>query len=556
MAPRRVPRHALLLALLALAVLLLGAPLQARADDDDDDDDEPIALWKPMQNETWDTDQRDMTEGESPRFTKGGECRKCLCSNPPELEALIADYLSSVSSDGKDSDALPFFHLSIPLAFHVIHAADSTGLVPLFAIQDQVRVINEAFQNREVATLGAWPTGIQFTLNESDVHYINNTDWHFGCNRNDMQHTMKTQLASDPSRFVNIYLCQLSFGFLGISGAWPWEAAANDPRIGVMVGSFTLPGTNNYPFNMGRTAVHELGHLFGLRHPFGKQDGKCPLSVDSEQDDTLFDTTPTDTPTFGGWEGPDKPPSCDALAAVKSPCVGNNTIDAYDETFHTHLPPYHGRVTASNFLDYADDPCQREFSPMQVLTMRRMILRYKPEWCTNLGVNGSCFVPAENWTALNGGLRDRMLDVANGIQRIQRGGDAGIDPMAELVSGNITRDVLDVAVAIMDTTTELQFQIAKACKGKVKGWTRMGVDEARGTGVDEATADACARMGVARDEWFSSYQNKDTISSASRRMDAFEDNASETVLANAMLGRNEAWPTQEELAQKYFAQFL
>ena len=58
-------------------------------------------------------------------------------------------------------------------------------------------------------------------------------------------------------------------------------------RDGLCIGDkfFGNTGTAQAPYNKGRTATHEIGHYFGLDHPWG--DGNC------DADDGVADTPAT-----------------------------------------------------------------------------------------------------------------------------------------------------------------------------------------------------------------------------------------------------------------------
>ena len=92
----------------------------------------------------------------------------------------------------------------------------------------------------------------------------------------------------DPTKYLNIWVGRftdntlLGFAYLPTIVGTSW---AN--RDGLCIGDqfFGSTGTALAPYNKGRTATHEIGHYFGLDHPWG--DGSC------SGDDGVADTPAT-----------------------------------------------------------------------------------------------------------------------------------------------------------------------------------------------------------------------------------------------------------------------
>lgn len=68
-------------------------------------------------------------------------------------------------------------------------------------------------------------------------------------------------------RYLNLWVCPLRGGLLGYA-QFPGGPAATD---GVVINyrAFGTNGTAVAPFNLGRTATHEIGHFLNLRHIWG-----------------------------------------------------------------------------------------------------------------------------------------------------------------------------------------------------------------------------------------------------------------------------------------------
>jgi hypothetical protein len=135
-----------------------------------------------------------------------------------------------------------------------------------------------------------------------------------------------------PKTHLNMWVCALTGGLLGYA-QFPGGPQSTD---GVVINylAFGTAGTAQPPFNKGRTATHEVGHYFNLRHIWA------------------------DTPDCGGSD----------LVADTPNCAGPN--------FGTPTWPI---VTCNNgpngdmfmnYMDYTDDEAMFMFTAQQVLRMR------------------------------------------------------------------------------------------------------------------------------------------------------------------------------------------
>lgn len=97
----------------------------------------------------------------------------------------------------------------------------------------------------------------------------------------------------DPTKYLNIWVGRftdntlLGFAYPPTIVGTPWAI-----KDGLCIGDqfFGSTGTALAPYNKGRTATHEIGHYFGLDHPWG--DGSC------SGDDGVADTPATSEPYY------------------------------------------------------------------------------------------------------------------------------------------------------------------------------------------------------------------------------------------------------------------
>jgi Pregnancy-associated plasma protein-A len=92
-------------------------------------------------------------------------------------------------------------------------------------------------------------------------------------------------------KYLNIWVCQLGGGLLGYAH-FPGGAAATDGVV-ILHSAFGTSGTAAAPFNLGRSATHEIGHWLNLRHIWGDDGTGCNGS------DFVDDTPNAAGPNYG-----------------------------------------------------------------------------------------------------------------------------------------------------------------------------------------------------------------------------------------------------------------
>lgn len=232
--------------------------------------------------------------------------------------------------------------VTIPVVFHVVYNTASQNIsdAKLLAQIDQ---LNQDFRklNTDASLIPAVFAGvatdmeITFCLAQqtptgaatNGIIRKSTTTTSFSTNDNVKRTANGGDDAWNSSQYLNIWVCNLSGGVLGYA-QFPGGSASTDGVVLQFdaVGSRTTPGTN-IPYNLGRTATHEVGHWLNLRHIWG--DANCGS-------DLVNDTPTHNTANYGCPTYPHN-----------STCSGAPI------------------EMTMNYMDYTDDACMYMFSAGQ-----------------------------------------------------------------------------------------------------------------------------------------------------------------------------------------------
>lgn len=171
----------------------------------------------------------------------------------------------------------------IPVIVNVLYRTAAENISDA-QIQSQIDVLNKDFtatnsdfSNTPAEFAGvAANVGITFELVKINRKSTTKSSWG---TRDAMKSTKKGGLdPTSPTTNLNLWVCTIGGGILGYA-QFPGGSSATD---GVAIDSkyFGLSGTANYPYNLGRTASHEVGHWMNLRHIWG--DASCGSDLVSD----------------------------------------------------------------------------------------------------------------------------------------------------------------------------------------------------------------------------------------------------------------------------------
>jgi hypothetical protein len=194
--------------------------------------------------------------------------------------------------------------ITIPVVVHVVYKTQSENISDA-QVKSQIAALNKDYaqKNDQTSVPTAW-TGlagnpnVQFALAKKDPNGKATT----GITRTKTMRSsfgtgdsVKTRVggghpAWPADRYLNLWACTLSGGLLGYA-QFPGGPARTDGVV-ILNTAFGTSGTAAAPFNLGRTATHEVGHWLNLRHIWGDRD-------DCGGTDFVTDTPNAQLPNYG-----------------------------------------------------------------------------------------------------------------------------------------------------------------------------------------------------------------------------------------------------------------
>ncbi|MEY5049013.1 MAG: hypothetical protein RLZZ175_2372 [Bacteroidota bacterium] len=254
----------------------------------------------------------------------------------------------------------------IPVVIHIVYNTASQNVSDA-TIQSQLDVLNKDYRKLN-ANFNSTATPfkaiaedamIQFVLAKRDpsgktTSGITRTQSNKTSFSPDLNDVKKTSTGGkdpwDPSKYLNIWVCPIEGSILGYAQFPNTKTPATDGVVITTKAFGNKTSNTSPPFDLGRTATHEVGHYLNLKHIWG--DSNCG-------DDNVSDTPPAQASNSG----------CPSFPHIRC-----SSTDANGENFN-------------NFMDYSDDACMTMFTKGQVARMRTSLSTTRASLLTSNGID-------------------------------------------------------------------------------------------------------------------------------------------------------------------------
>ena len=279
-----------------------------------------------------------------------------------ENENLIQNWITNQPESSNNSI------ITIPVVVHVVYY-NSTENISVAQIQSQIDVLNEDFRRLNSDAINT-PIPFQAIAADCQIEFCLATTDPNGNPTNGITRTQTNQSsfstndnvkftssggidAWNTSNYLNMWVCDISGGILGYA-QFPGGASSTDGVV-VDYAYFGNTGTATFPFSLGRTATHEVGHYLNLRHIWG--DSNC--GNDYCNDTPVHSSSNSGCPSF---------PS-------PSNCSGNGS---------------HGDMFM-NYMDYTNDGCMNLFTQDQKTRMLASLNTFRSGLINSNGCSNNSF---------------------------------------------------------------------------------------------------------------------------------------------------------------------
>jgi len=261
---------------------------------------------------------------------------------------------------------------TIPTVVHVVYRNANENVSDVQIIS-QITALNRDYRklNNDISQVpSSWTSlaadiGIEFCLATRDpqgnattgITRTSSTQASFDVSNNNMKFNNTGGHNAWPAdQYLNLWVCNLDGTLLGYA-QFPGGSASTDGVV-IDFDDFGTTGTATAPFNLGRTATHEVGHWLGLYHIWGDEP-QCT------QDDGIADTPQQKDKNYG----------CPSFPQGSSQTGGSCSGSFPGSMF-------------MNYMDYVDDACMYMFTNGQKVNMLATLTQQRLPLTTSNGCAG------------------------------------------------------------------------------------------------------------------------------------------------------------------------
>lgn len=269
-------------------------------------------------------------------------------SDPVKAASFLAaeNQMDAMMQNATFSTQSPTTVVTIPVVVHVIYSSTTQNISDA-QIASQLAVLNADYRKLNADFSSVVPAVFQSFGADMELNFVlavrtPDDEPTTGIERKQVassfdfyndHNTSGGLLAWDQYSYLNIWVGRIndSLGYLGFAYL-PSSPLQEDDGLCIDYRYFGTMGTATAPYNKGRTATHEIGHYFNLKHPWGNDGSACGSGNNS---DSVADTPATSDPYYECPTFPDNTHAC--------------TTTANGSMF-------------MNYMDYVDDACMAFFT--------------------------------------------------------------------------------------------------------------------------------------------------------------------------------------------------
>lgn len=230
-----------------------------------------------------------------------------IIDNYNQLEAYTQQYISNHHSDNFQKGAVLY---TIPIVFHVIHNYGPENISDA-QILDQLRIINEDYQKRNADTVNivtafksiAADCQIEFKLAQLDPNgnCTSGITRHVDSSTYIGDHSVKSIVHWDPTKYLNVYICAAAAGLAGHS-LMPATADTIPQWDGIVIQHSYVGDIGTGAPSRSVVLTHEIGHYLNLFHTWGGNNVPgFPYLPVGDAGNCAYDDAVNDTPNTIGW---------------------------------------------------------------------------------------------------------------------------------------------------------------------------------------------------------------------------------------------------------------
>jgi len=257
----------------------------------------------------------------------------------------IMDYIRNPATS--QTNKSPNTVVTIPVVFHILYKTSIQNISDA-QIDSQLAILNADYRKLNTDFSTVVPSAFQSYGADMEIVFCKAVRTPAGAATTGVErkqvassfvfensyYTSSGLTAWDPTKYLNIWVGR--FTNTSLLGFAYLPSAAGLAYDGLCIGDQFLgnTGTATAPFNKGRTATHEIGHAFGLRHIWG-DNASCTVNSTDSFKDYCPDTPAQNTEHY-------------------------DCLVAYDT-----CPSNPGNDMTENYMDYSNDTCMNIFTQNQ-----------------------------------------------------------------------------------------------------------------------------------------------------------------------------------------------